>query len=179
MKRYIVNFSVILLLAFNGGTVAAEAIYAQLSSRQDQLATMDTINKGIVVEINNVDSIAGMSFDAKTNELAVKEEGIYFLMAVAQVGAREYAGAIVKGGDIYFWIEMNKKAIENSANWIFASPSARAHTIVDQMILPCKKGDLIRFKFATSSPSMGLITFGATEKWPASPGITLSVYKIN
>jgi len=183
MKKQWVIFACSLLVSLfslNASDVAAsKSHYVQLSSRQDQLATIDEINKGIVVILENMDGIEGMGFDTKTNEVSIQEEGVYFCMAVAQVGAREYVGGIVKGGDVYFWLERNRKAIENSGSWVFASPTSRSHTIVDQLILSCKKGDLIRCKFATSSPSMGLITFAATEKWPAAPGITLSIYKMN
>jgi hypothetical protein len=166
------------LLSLHANAVATP-VYAQLSSSHDQLTTVDTLNQGIVCILENYSSIDGMSFDPKKNEISVQEDGVYFIMVVGQMGAREYAKEIVKGGDIYFWMEMNDKPIENSGSWVFASPTARAHTIVDNVIISCKKGDRILSKFSTSSPSMGLITFDATEKWPASPGLTLSIFKLN
>lgn len=172
-------FGLLTIWLFNAKALASPAVYAQISSNQDQLTTADNINRGIVAQIQKVGSVAGINFDSKKNEIIVQEDGVYFLMAVAQMGAREEAGNIVKGGDIYFWVDLNDKAIEESGSWIFASPSARAHTIVEQMIQPLKKGDRIRFKFAANSPSMGLITFDSTEKWPSSPGISVSMYKVN
>jgi hypothetical protein len=168
-----------LIFTFVTNDVSAAVVYAQFSNRQDQLSTMDNINQGIIAIMENVDGIQGMGFDAKKNEILVKEDGVYFLMVVAQIGARETASGIVKGGDIYFWPELNDKAIDNSGSWVFASPTARAHTIVENTILPLKKGDRIRFKFSSSSPSMGLITFDATEKWPASPGLAISIYALH
>lgn len=177
---YISIFSLLTLLEIlNANDAAAAPVYAQVASNQDQLVTLDTINQGIVATIQKATNVVGLNFDQQKNELVVQEDGAYFLMAVAQMGAREQADNIVKGGDIYFWIEVNGKAIEDSGSWIFASPSARAHTIVDNLIQTFKAGDRIRFKFSANSPSMGLITFEATEKWPASPGLTVSVYKIN
>lgn len=157
----------------------SKAPYAQLASRVDQLVQMDSINTGVVVAIDTVSAIDGLNFDKNTNEIEVQQEGVYFIMAVAQVGAREYVRDIVKGGDMYFWIECNQQPVADSGSWIFVSPTARSHTIVDQIIQPCKKGDRIRFKFSASAPSLGLITFNATEKWPRAPGITVSMYKIN
>jgi hypothetical protein len=179
-KKWMVLKSVLVAVLFTFiSDVSAAVVYAQLSNRQDQLSTMDNINQGIIVTMENVDGNQGMGFDAKKNEIIVQEDGVYYLSVVAQMGARESASGIVKGGDIYFWPELNGKAIENSGSWVFASPTARAHTIVENVILSLKKGDRIRFKFAASSPSMGLITFDATEKWPASPGLGVSIYQLH
>jgi hypothetical protein len=177
-KRYL--SSLLLLMLFVSGTHAygAFADYLQISNSEDQLTTMDNLNKGIVVILDKPDGISGISWDPKTNEAGINQDGVYFIMAVAQMGARESASDIVKGGDAYLWFELNKKPIANGSNWIFVSPTAKAHTIVDQLAMAFKAGDKIRIKLASSSPSVGLITFPATELWPASSGISLTIYKI-
>lgn len=159
-------------------TATQSATYAQLSSKEDQVASPDSINTPTVVIMENQDAISNMGWDPKTNELIIKKDGVYFIAAVAQAGSRESAKNIIKGGDIYLWAELNKKTIPNSNTWTFAAPTARAKSLVNQMVIPLKAGDRLRTVYSSSSPSMGLITFPATEKWPASPGITLTVFKI-
>lgn len=164
-----------LCLSTHGYT--APAIYAQLSSSTDQVTTLDNLNSGIIGKMENIDGINGIGWDQATNEITVKEDGVYFIMAVAQIGARESA-KVVKGGDIYFWLECNNQFVPKSGNWTFAGPDSRAHSLTNQAIIPLKSGDKIRVMFASSAPEMGMITFKRTEKWPAAPGISFSMWKI-
>lgn len=166
------------VLMFAIGTHVFASPYLQISSSGDQTTTMDTLNRGIVVAMDKPDEISGLEWDTKSHGVTVKEDGVYFIMSVAQMGARESATDIVKGGDVYFWFVLNDKPIPNSSDWIFVSPTAKAHTIVGQMVISLKAGDKIYMKFASSAPSVGLISFPATELWPASPGVSLTMYKI-
>lgn len=177
-NRYIFPILTFITLFISLQAHAAPPVYVQISNSEDQLTTIDTLNRGLVVIMDKPDSISGFDWDPKSNELTAKEDGVYFIMAVAQMGARESSSDIVKGGDVYLWFDINNKPISNSGNWIFVSPTAKAHTIVDQMAISLKAGDKFRIKFSSSSPSVGLISFPATELWPASPGITLTIYKI-
>jgi len=154
-------------------------VYAQLASTDDQLATFDTINQAIPIDIQSVDAISEMEWDPKNDKLTIKEDGIYFIMAVLQVGARENSTNIVKGGDIYFWLEQNGTAVADSGSWVFASPSSRAKTITSQTVMPLKQGDALRFIYSSSAPSMGLLTIAGEKNRPSSSGISVTVFKLN
>ena len=153
-------------------------IYAQLESTGDQLATADNVNQGIPIQMQTIDGIAGMEWDSANNKLQVKEDGVYFIMAVAQVGARESAADIVKGGDIYFWFELNGKPFPNSGSWVFASPKSRSKTLTEQMVMSLKQNDTLRFMFSASGPSMGLLSAPAEKNQPSAGGMSLTLFKI-
>lgn len=172
--KYIALF---VMLMINSIACAADAVYAQLSSNKDQLTTPDTLNQGIVVNLENLSEISGLDWNSQTNEILIIEDGVYFVMLDMQCGARESA-AIIKGGDIYCWFEKNKKPIENGGSWIFVAPHARSKNIVNQTIAFFKKGEALRVKYAATAPSMGLISFPGSEFWPSSPGAALTIYKI-
>ena len=151
---------------------------AQLSSSEDQVTTEETIDSPLVIKMQHINSINNMGWDTHTNQLTIKEDGYYFIMAVAQVGARETASNILRGGNIYIWFVLNEKEVPDSGAWTFASPSSRAKMIVEQQALHLRAGDVMMFKFSTSAPGMGLLTFPATQYWPESAGIELTIYKI-
>ncbi len=178
-KKHFVHILNTLIFMSLGGisthSLAAPA-YAQLSSSLDQVATGDTVNTGMVVALQNQDAISGIGWDPKKNELTIKEDGIYFLMATAEVGA-DQTTQFAKAGKIYLWYEVNKKPIPNSGNWVDAVPSERSKTITDQMVLPLKAGDVLVVKYMSTSQSLGLITSTGNEPIPASPGLTFSIFK--
>jgi hypothetical protein len=177
MLKYITLFLVVLFNVIFNPMAMATTSYAQLASNQDQ--TVDAINKDIVVQLQNVDVIESMDWNKDENKLIVKEDGLYFIMAVAQVGARE-SGAKVPdtGGDLYLWFAKNNVPINNSSNWIHVSPQSKSNTIVDQYALPLSKGDSLQFMFSTNTTSVGLVAFRGTEQRPNSPGLTVSVFKL-
>jgi len=158
-------------------TAMAATPYAQLASNQTQLA--DTINQGIVATLQNVDNLEEIDWDKEENKLIIKEDGVYFVMAVAQVGAREYGSALSdNGGDLSFWFALNDKVIANTGTWHHVSPQSKSNTIVDQYALPLKKGDALSFMFSASTTSIGMVTFRGTETRPSSPGLSVSVFKM-
>lgn len=154
-------------------------VYIQLSGTKDQVATEETYNHPTTVVMNNIESKSGFNYDSDKNEIKILQDGVYFIMASFQSGAREITGNIIKGADLYFWFEKNGNPIPNSSAWVFASPNARSKYITDQLLQPLKAGDLLTVKFSSSSPGMGIIAFPATEYRPASTGVAFSMYKIN
>jgi hypothetical protein len=158
---------------------AAPAVYAQLASNADQLATPDTVNQPTAINLQVVDSISGMQWQSNERKLLIQQTGIYVISSDVQVGARESATNIIKGGDIYYWLELNGTPIPDTGNWVFASPESRSKGISMFWITPLKEGDVLRFMFSSSAASMGLITIPAKDNIPNSPGLSLMIYKVN
>jgi len=165
------------LVLFNQVTLAAIP-YAQLSSSKNQITSEEDINKNIPIIMQNINYIEGLSWDNKENKLSISEDGMYFIMAVAQMGSRESAKLNDKGGDAFYWFEINGKPVKDSSEWVHISPSAKSNTVITQYILPLKKGDSLQFIYSTTAASIGLVTFRGTEYRPSSAGLTLSVFKV-
>ena len=173
------KFFIPLLFLLIPHQTAFSGTYAQLSNNADQVATADTVNRGMAINLQVIDGISGVQWDPKTDKLTFKEDGIYFIMSTIQAGGRESATNIIKGGDIYFWLELNGTPVADSGSWTFASPSSRAKTIVDQMVIPIKQNDTLRFMYASSAPSMGVLSFPADNERPSSPGASITLFKID
>lgn len=178
VKTIISSVVVCIALSTVTSLYAGPLVYMELTSDQSQTTTMDNLNQPVVIALNPPDEISGLSVDLKSNEVVVHEDGVYFMVATVQMGVRESASDIVKGGDVYFWFERNKVPILNSTNWIFVKPSSRSNTITNQLAVSFKAGDRITLKFTSSTPSVGLISFPATERWPAAPGLSFTMYKL-
>ena len=118
-----------------------------------------------------------MKWDPNDNKLTITEDGTYFVMSSLQVGTRENI-TIDNGGDIYYWIELNGGSVVDSGSWISVSPTSKSNTVISQYTLALKKGDVLRFLYSSTQPDIGLVTFYGTELRPASPGATLSIFKI-
>ena len=159
-------------------TAFATSVYAQINSEKSQFA--DAINKDTLAEFKMQTSyLENIDWNSKENKLIIKEDGLYFIMAVAQVGAHESGPSISEaGGDIFFWFVLNDKEITDSAATLHVVPQSKSNTIVDEYILPLQTGDTLSFMFSTTEISIGLVTFQGTELRPRSPGLTVSVFKV-
>jgi hypothetical protein len=155
----------------------ASPVYAQLFSTVEQTATPDTVNQPIPILLQ-ISNISGMAWDASSNKLSIKQDGVYIIMAGIQAGANEQAQNIIKGGDIYYWINLNNAPIPNTSSWVFASPQSRSKNISSIWIAPFKAGDSLQFMYASSASSMGIIGKVAMKNFPGAPGATVGVFKL-
>jgi hypothetical protein len=171
------NKSIFILLGMLSSASMA-ATYAQLFSSQDQLLTSETVNQPITASFTTPSAIAGMDWDAGTNQLKIKEDGIYAILSELQVGTRQYI-TLEQRGETYYWIELNEKRIANTGTWISVNPNSKSNYISSFFSLPLKAGDKLRFMFLGTVPNIGLITFNGTELHPDSPGIAISIFKIS
>ena len=179
MFRIFLSSLLIFLALITASSAFAETgAYAQLVSTADQLATPDTVNQPTPIEIGKIDAISNLAWDSKNNTLLIKQAGVYVIMSSLQAGAREEATNIVKGGDIFYWLELNGNMIPNTGNWVFASPTARSKTIVNVWLTLFKAGDRIRFIFSSSAPSMGILTIPTSKNVPSAPGVSITVFML-
>ena len=153
------------LLASASSSFAELASFLQASSTEEQLAT-DT--KPNVVRMM-MDTGAGLT--NKTGVVTIHFEGMYFLMAAAQVGGKT-------AGSVRLWIRINGKNVVNS-NTEQAIPDASfTAVLVSQGVQLLREGDTVEVVYSGSAPGLGLIV-KKPEGEPAVPSIIFSAFKVN
>ena len=179
LQKYAIKLlSVVVLTSACLCAQLAAGPYLQLSSSKDQLATPSTESMPMVIVMDNQDGGSGIGWNAQRNEITVKEDGVYFLMAVGQIGMRETATKLTKGSQIFLWFEINGIPVRDGSSSMQSTPIAHSKTIVNQMVSALKSGDTIRYKFTSSAAQFGLLSYPATDVMPASPGMTFTMYKV-
>lgn len=176
-KHWIFSLTTLSLILFNPAAHADE-IYAQLANSGNQLTDKANINKPTAIIAQNLSSIAGMDWNKDKNALTIKEDGIYTIISEVQCGTRETISLPPEGGDMYYWLEADGKEITDTGNWVHVSPESKSNTIGNYFVLPLKAGTKLRFMFSTTIADIGVVSFRATELRPASPGLTVSIFKV-
>jgi hypothetical protein len=156
-----------MLLASASGALAAP-VYLQASSTDDQFAT-DTKPK--LITMNSDDAVKGIT--NKAGVVTVPEDGVYFVVAAGQIGAKPG----VKG-TVRLWLRQNGTDVANSNCEQAILDPAFTTVLVSQGISEFKKGDTVQAVFSSSAPGLGIIV-----RKPAGeavvPSIIFSIYKIN
>lgn len=148
--------------------------YAQLSSSVSQMAG----EKGMLVTMDSNDAIGGIEHDdkAKSPDVVIKEEGVYFMVAAIQVGKEKGDGA-----DDYIdvWMKQNGKDVDNSGCRQSLKDSKFTTVLVCQGIAECKAGDKFNVVISSNAVDHGVgIIKIAPKGEPAIPSIIFSIYKI-
>jgi hypothetical protein len=151
------------LLASASGSFAAS--FMQASSNEEQLAT-DT--KPNVVRMI-MDTGAGIT--NRTGVATIHIEGVYFLMAAAQVGGKA-------AGSVRLWIKVNGKNVVNSNTEQVIPDASFTAVLVSQGVLMLKDGDTVEVVYSGSAPGLGLIV-KKPEGEPVVPSIIFSAFKVN
>ena len=147
------------------------AAYANLTS----LTTLTpTSSKGSLIKFDSIEVIKGFELNPAKNKLFVKQDGIYFIIISAQVGATSPEAK----GDVDVWFSKNGKPIPNSTGRTSITNSTSTYTLVIQSILPLKMGDTIENYLSASGPSLGCI-FVQPDNEPALSSYQLVVIKID
>lgn len=149
-------------------------VYAQLSSMTTQLPKEGPLT----VEMENNDALNGLGHDpkAKSGDITIKEDGVYFVVAAIQVGKKE--GDTEDFVDV--WIKQNGKDVDNSGCRQAVPDPKYTTVLVSQGIAECKAGDVLNVNISASAPGKGLGIVASSPKGEATiPSIILSVYKIN
>lgn len=160
------------LLLFSLMAIQLEAgSYAQLSSAVTQ---MPSKGGGSVMKMELVDAIENMDLSLEKDKVIVKEEGVYVIMIVGQVGATTPGAA----GNVDIWISKNGAPLTNSGSRMTVEHSLWTGTIVSQTIAILKPGDTISTHFAATAPSLGVL-FLQPPNEPAVASASFTMYKIN
>ena len=184
IKKHIfsaISVFVIILMPCYGSNTITPAIrsYIQLASNDTQLTTANTINMPIKATLSVQDGKDGdaIKWHKDTNTLTVNENGTYFLMTTAQIGAKE--DVPVAGADIRLWYTINGKEIINSGNWVYAAKTARSKTIVSQIRINLKKDDQIGIMYSASAINAGLLSLpnNPIKNLPNAPSLTITMFK--
>ena len=162
IKKHITSAVAVLAIGFSLFAVSTNCLaapsYIQLAGNDSMAVSGKMVNTAQPANLSMQDARLGtaLSWDKQSpNIITVHEDGPYFLMTVAQVGAKE--GVQYQGADVRIWNTLNGKVIPDSGSWVYASEKARAKTIVSQLLLNLKKGDQIGFLYSSSGENGGLV----------------------
>lgn len=180
LSSFVGAWALSLALCCVSTSLSADTSYLQLASRTSQVATAENVNRPLPANLDTLDGKLGYSihWDRNlANTVTINEDGVYFVMSVAQVGAMQ--GVPYKGADITYWTTLNGAAIADTGSWVYSDATARAKTIVCQTMVLAKKGDAIGFMFSSSSENGGLIARPATSYAPNASSLSVSIFKVN
>jgi hypothetical protein len=156
-------FAAAMLLASASGSFAAS--FMQASSNEEQLAK-DT--KPNVVRMM-LDTGAGIT--NRSGVATIHIEGVYFLMAAAQVGGKA-------AGSVRLWFKVNGKDVVNSNTEQVIPDASFTAVLVSQGVLMLKDGDTVEVVYSGSAPGLGLIV-KKPEGEPVVPSIIFSAFKVH
>ena len=166
--KYIATAAIAAIAAFGIMQVTASADpvqpHAQLSTSFDQY-------DGGTVEFDQVDSIAGATFDPATDTVQVAEGGLYLIVAAPQVGNIQNPGAT---GSANFWIAVNGTDVANS-NVTYKHGGRNGDVIISQGAVVLAAGDVVGVEWSTTGPALEAIT---TPGEPLTPSIIFTLVKI-
>ena len=134
--------------------------------------------QGTLVTMDSNDALGGLEHDdkAKSPDIVIKEEGVYFMVAAIQVGKEKG-----DGGDDYIdvWMKQNAKDVDNSGCRQAIKDSKFTTVLVCQGIAECKAGDKFNVVISSNSVDHGVgIIKIAPKGEPAIPSIIFSIFKI-
>jgi hypothetical protein len=139
--------------------------YAQLSSTETQAGGVTPKR----VTMNSDDALKCIGHDKGV--VTIKDEGAYFVMAAAQVGATSSAKGAVR-----LWLRVNGKDVDNSNTEQTIVPGFTA-VLVCQGVSEFKAGDKVEMYFSASKEGLALIA--STPKGePVIPSIIFSAFKL-
>lgn len=147
------------------------AAYGQFSSLTTQVPTSSKTN---IVKMDQTDEILNLDISPKKDQIIIKEDGIYQIIASGQVGATSSDGA----GYMDIWFIKNGKAITNSGCRMTISDASQTGVLISQTSLSLKAGDTISTGYSASAASLGFI-FLQPDNEPAIPSYLCSITKIS
>ena len=155
--------------------------YIQLSSSDTQIVTDTTANTPLKATLNSQDGIVGTALSWSKDDpstIIINEDGNYFIIAFAQIGAIEYTP--YAGGNITIWYTQNGKTITNSAVSCFAAQISRSKNLTSQIVINGKKGDKIGLMYSAAATNGGLLAYpaDAANNIPNAPSLTVTMYKL-
>jgi hypothetical protein len=160
-----------LALFIKGGTLQADVAYAQLSS----LATQTPAATGTsILKMESIDAIRNLEISSDKTKLIIKESGVYFIMAAAQVGATSRGAR----GYVDIWLIKNGANIANTNTRMSIDTPTSTSVLVCQAVLSLNSADIIATGYSASGPSLGIVLMQPDNE-PAIPSIIFSILKID
>lgn len=154
-------------LALLIGSAATAASYSALTSMETQVAKAANTPYPIVM---TGDSSKAFKIDGA--RLIAQREGDYYFNAAAQVGA---TGS--QGGDVYLWLRLNGKDVEDSNSVQSVPTPSFTAVLVSQGGMTLKKGDVLEFVYAATAPGLGLVATKPANM-PGVPSIIFSMFEL-
>ncbi|CAF4176257.1 unnamed protein product, partial [Adineta steineri] len=145
--------------------------YAELFSTKTQLAnsnsdviTFDSFSANNKINTKNTKHNGNIEYN---------EEGIYFIIACAQVGSGIDSDA---SGDVHLWMKLNDKDMPNS-NTIQTIRSGSTSVLISQTIIKLKSNDKVQIAFSSTNKKLGVIA-SQPKNEPAVPSIIVSTFRL-
>lgn len=145
-------------------------IHAQLSSSLVQIPD----NTHTLVTLENIDELSGLKL-VNNQKVIVKEPGTYFIMATGNIGTLIFSPP----GYVDLWLNHNDQKISNSGMSKYVDQRFEKAPITTHTILTLKKGAQISVGFSATSPNLGLVASPSSDKEPAIPSISFSMFLLN
>lgn len=171
IKKVSLIASAFVLSLFNIGVYAADNFqYMQLESVLSQPANAATNT----IAFDKVDGALKMGL-AKQN-VTVGADGVYFIMATAQIGALKSDAKL--NGYVDLWLNQNGVPIPGTNSRITIIDNSTG-PLITQFIAKVKAGDKISVGFSASNPGLGLVAIPASNGEEAIPSASFSIYTLN
>lgn len=162
----------LLCLFLKFASLEATATYAQLSS----LITQTPRSGGTsVVRMDSLDALQNLGITPQQRDkVIIKEAGVYFVLASAQVGAVNPGAA----GYMDIWFIKSGVAVPNSGCRMSVEESSFTSVLITQTVIQLEVGDTIATGYSASGPSLGFV-YTKPDNEPAIPSFLFSIYKID
>ena len=151
--------------------LTAAAAYGQLSSLVSQVPASAGTN---YVKMDQTDEILNLALSPKKDQIIIKEDGVYLIIASGQVGAISSEAS----GYMDIWFVKNGKPVPNSGCRMTISDATQTAVLISQISLTLKAGDAIAAGYSTNTASLGFI-FIQPDNEPAIPSYLCSIIKIS
>lgn len=165
-------FILILVLFFKMNSLQKQSTpYLQMSSTVSQTPQKDNQ----IIKMESIDAKQNIDIDEKHEKVLIKEEGIYFITTVIQVGA---TSPTTEAGWVDVWLNLNGEQMPNSNMRSVIGSQIDTNVLVCQAVQALKQGDSLSVGFSSSDPSLGVIMIQVKNE-PVIASITLTAFKLN
>ena len=143
-----------------------------MSATMSALTSMDTqtaraVNTPYPITLT---SKALASFKVEGTKITVLRSGEFYVNAAAQIGG---SGP----GEVYLWMRLNDKDVPDSNSTQTVSAAKFTAVMVSQTGMSFKKGDVLEFVYAATSPGLGLMA-SKPANMPGVPSIIVSILEM-
>ncbi|CAF0894565.1 unnamed protein product [Adineta steineri] len=145
--------------------------YAELFSTKTQLANSNS--DVIIFDSFSANNKINTKNTKHNGNIEYNEEGIYFIIACAQVGSEIDSDA---SGEVHLWMKLNDKDMPNS-NTIQTIRSGSTSVLISQTIIKLKSNDKVQIAFSSTNKKLGVIA-SQPKNEPAVPSIIVSTFRL-
>jgi hypothetical protein len=147
--------------------------YASITYGQFSSLTTQIPNGPSLIKVEVTDEIKNLSISNGKDKLIIKEDGVYFVLVTAQVGAIKE----LTKGYLDLWFVKNDVALSNTNCRLSIKEWTDTAVLMTQVSEKFQAGDTLSVRFSSSSPELGIICI-KPENEPIIPSVILSIFKL-